>query len=202
MQARAVFEAAAEVQKQGIKVKPEIMIPLVGFKKELDLQVEVVHRVAADVMKEKKVKLDYLVGTMIEVPRGALTADEIAQSAEFFSFGTNDLTQTTLGMSRDDSGSFLGPYQELEIVKKNPFATIDQNGVGKLIEIAVEKGSKARPGIKLGICGEHGGDPDSVKFCHRAGLSYVSCSPYRVPVARLAAAQAAIEEESHKRKGK
>jgi len=202
MQSRAVFEAAAEVQKAGIKVHPEIMIPLVGFKKELDLQVEVVHRIAAEVMKEKGVKLNYLVGTMIEVPRGALTADEIAQTAEFFSFGTNDLTQTCLGMSRDDSGSFLGPYQELEIVKKNPFATIDQNGVGQLIEIAVEKGSKARPGIKLGICGEHGGDPDSVKFCHRAGLSYVSCSPYRVPVARLAAAQAAIEEESHKRKGK
>src|SRR5256714_3868795 len=167
MQARAVFEAAAEVQKSGIKVKPEVMIPLVGFKKELDLQVEVVHRVAADVMKEKKVKLDYLVGTMIEVPRGALTADEIAQSAEFFSFGTNDLTQTTLGMSRDDSGSFLGPYQELEIVKKNPFATVDQSGVGQLMEMAVAKGRKTRPDIKLGICAEHGGDPDSAKFCHR-----------------------------------
>jgi len=195
MQSRAVFEAAAEVQKQGIKVHPEIMIPLVGFKKELDLQVEVVHRVAADVMKEKKLKLNYLVGTMIEVPRGALTADEIAQTAEFFSFGTNDLTQTTLGMSRDDSGSFLGPYQELEIVKKNPFATVDQSGVGQLMEMAVAKGRKTRPDIKLGICGEHGGDPDSVKFCHRIGLTYVSCSPFRVPVARLAAAQAVIEEE-------
>jgi len=198
MQSRAVFEAAAEVQKQGIKVHPEIMIPLVGFKKELDLQVEVVHRVAADVMKEKKVKLDYLVGTMIEVPRGALTADEIAQSAEFFSFGTNDLTQTTLGMSRDASGSFLGPYQELEIVKKNPFATVDQSGVGQLMEMAVAKGRKTRPDIKLGICGEHGGDPDSVKFCHRIGLTYVSCSPFRVPVARLAAAQAMVEEEQAK----
>src|SRR5579859_3631369 len=195
MQSRAVFEAAAEVQKQGIEVHPEIMIPLVGFKKELDLQVEVVHRVAADVMKEKKLKLNYLVGTMIEVPRGALTADEIAQTAEFFSFGTNDLTQTTLGMSRDDSGSFLGPYQELEIVKKNPFATVDQSGVGQLMEMAVAKGRKTRPDIKLGICGEHGGDPDSVKFCHRIGLTYVSCSPFRVPVARLAAAQAVIEEE-------
>ena len=195
MQSRAIFEAAADVQKQGIKVNPEVMIPLVGFKKELDLQVEVVNRVAAQVMKEKGVKLNYLVGTMIEVPRGALTADEIAQTAEFFSFGTNDLTQTCLGMSRDDSGSFLGPYQELEIVKKNPFATIDQSGVGQLITMAVEKGNKTRPGIKLGICGEHGGDPDSVKFCHRAGLSYVSCSPFRVPVARLAAAQAVIEEE-------
>jgi pyruvate,orthophosphate dikinase len=195
MQTRAVFEAAAEVQAAGIKAKPEIMIPLVGFKKEFDLQIEVVHRVAKEVMAEKKVKLNYLVGTMIEVPRGALTADEIAETAEFFSFGTNDLTQTGLGMSRDDSGSFLAKYQELEIVKKNPFATIDQNGVGQLMQIAVEKGSKTRPEIKLGICGEHGGDPDSVKFCHRIGLTYVSCSPYRVPVARLAAAQAAIEQE-------
>jgi pyruvate,orthophosphate dikinase len=196
MQARAVFEAAAEVQKSGTKVKPEIMIPLVGFKKELDLQVELVHRVAGEVMAEKKVKLTYLVGTMIEVPRGALTADEIAHTAEFFSFGTNDLTQTCLGMSRDDSGSFLPPYQELEIVKKNPFASIDQNGVGQLMKIAVEKGQSTRPEIKLGICGEHGGDPDSVKFCHRIGLTYVSCSPFRVPVARLAAAQAALEEEA------
>jgi len=202
MQSRAVFEAAAEVQKAGIKVNPEVMIPLVGFKKELDLQVELVHRVAGQVMKEKGVKLNYLVGTMIEVPRGAITADEIAQTAEFFSFGTNDLTQTCLGMSRDDSGSFLGPYQELEIVKKNPFATIDQAGVGQLITMAVEKGNKTRPGIKLGICGEHGGDPDSVKFCHRAGLSYVSCSPFRVPVARLAAAQAVVEEEQAKKKKK
>jgi pyruvate, orthophosphate dikinase len=203
MQSRAIFEAAAEVQKAGIKVNPEVMIPLVGFKKELDLQVEVVHRIASEVMKEKGVKLNYLVGTMIEVPRGALTADEIAQTAEFFSFGTNDLTQTCLGMSRDDSGSFLGPYQELEIVKKNPFATIDQAGVGQLIEMAVARGNKTRPGIKLGICGEHGGDPDSVKFCHRAGLTYVSCSPFRVPVARLAAAQAMVEEEqSEKKKGK
>jgi pyruvate,orthophosphate dikinase len=198
MQSRAVFEAAAEVQKAGIKVKPEVMIPLVGFKKELDLQVEVVHRVAKEVMAEKKVKLNYMVGTMIEVPRGALTADEIAQTAEFFSFGTNDLTQTCLGMSRDDSGSFLGPYQEQEIIKKNPFATIDQVGVGQLMKIAVEKGRATRPGIKLGICGEHGGDPDSVKFCHRLGLTYVSCSPFRVPVARLAAAQAALEEEAAK----
>jgi pyruvate,orthophosphate dikinase len=199
MQSRAVFEAAAEVQKAGIKVKPEVMIPLVGFKRELDLQVEVVHRVAKEVMAEKKLKLDYLVGTMIEVPRGALTADEIAQTAEFFSFGTNDLTQTCLGMSRDDSGSFLPPYTEHEIVKKNPFATVDQSGVGQLMKIAVEKGSATRPGIKLGICGEHGGDPESVKFCHRIGLTYVSCSPFRVPVARLSAAQAALEEEVAKK---
>jgi pyruvate,orthophosphate dikinase len=196
MQARAVFEAAAEVQKQGIKVKPEVMIPLVGFKRELDLQVELVHRVAKEVMTAKKVKLNYLVGTMIEVPRGALTADEIAETAQFFSFGTNDLTQTCLGMSRDDSGSFLPPYQELEIIRKNPFASIDQAGVGQLMKIAVEKGRSGRPDIKLGICGEHGGDPDSVKFCHRLGLTYVSCSPFRVPVARLAAAQAALEEAS------
>ncbi|HEY5297035.1 MAG TPA: pyruvate, phosphate dikinase [Verrucomicrobiae bacterium] len=195
MQARAVFEAAADAQREGIKCKPEIMIPLVGFKRELDLQTEIVHETAKQVQFEKKVKLNYSVGTMIEVPRGALTADEIAQTAEFFSFGTNDLTQTCLGMSRDDSGSFLGAYQELEIIKKNPFASIDQTGVGQLIEIAIAKGNKTRPGIKVGICGEHGGDPDSVKFCHRAGLTYVSCSPFRVPVARLAAAQAAIEEK-------
>ena len=195
MQARAVFEAAADVLKLKIKVKPEIMIPLVGFKKELDLQVDIVHRVAKEVMAEKKIKFSYMVGTMIEVPRGALTADEIAQTAEFFSFGTNDLTQTTLGISRDDMGSFLLPYTENEIFKKNPFATLDQTGVGQLIQTAIAKGNATRPGIKLGICGEHGGDPDSVKFCHRVGLSYVSCSPYRVPVARLAAAQAAIEEK-------
>ena len=175
-------------------MRPEVMIPLVGFKKELDLQLEVVHRVAKEVQAEQKVKLTYLVGTMIEIPRGALTADEIAQTAEFFSFGTNDLTQTALGMSRDDSGSFLPAYQEAEIMKKNPFASIDQTGVGQLMQIAIEKGRKTRPGIKLGICGEHGGDPDSVKFCHKIGLSYVSCSPYRVPVARLAAAQAAVAE--------
>jgi pyruvate,orthophosphate dikinase len=192
MQARAVFEAAAIVQKEGIKVRPEIMIPLVAFKKELDLQIEVVHQAAREVQAERKVKLNYLVGTMIEIPRGALTADEIAQSADFFSFGTNDLTQTGLGMSRDDSGSFLPKYSELEIVKKNPFATIDQTGVGQLVDIAVTKGRKTRPGLKLGICGEHGGDPPSIHFFERVGLDYVSCSPYRVPVARLAAAQAAL----------
>jgi pyruvate,orthophosphate dikinase len=198
MQARAVFEAAAEANKLGYKAKPEIMIPLVGFKKELDLQVQLVHETAKAVQAEKKAKIAYSVGTMIEVPRGALTADEIAHTAEFFSFGTNDLTQTTLGMSRDDSGSFLPPYAEAEIVKKNPFASIDQTGVGQLMQIAIAKGRSTRPDIKLGICGEHGGDPDSVKFCHKIGLSYVSCSPYRVPVARLAAAQAAIEEKRKK----
>ncbi len=194
-QARAIFEAAAAVQKKGIKVKPEVMVPLVGFKRELDLQVEVIHRVAAEVQKEQKCKIAYSVGTMIEVPRGALTADEIAHTAEFFSFGTNDLTQTALGVSRDDMGNFLNAYTENEIFKKNPFATLDQTGVGQLIQMAIEKGRQTRPDIKLGICGEHGGEPESVKFCHRVGLNYVSCSPYRVPVARLAAAQAAIEEK-------
>ena len=202
MQARAIFEAAANVQKKGIKVKPEIMVPLVGFKKELDLQVAVIHAVAKQVQAEKKVKLSYMVGTMIEVPRGALTADEIAETAQFFSFGTNDLTQMTLGMSRDDSGSFLPTYQEAEIISRNVFASIDQAGVGKLITMAVELGRKTRPDIKLGICGEHGGDPDSVKFCHKAGLSYVSCSPFRVPVARLSAAQAALAEAKEAKSAK
>jgi len=194
MQARAVFQAAAAVQKKGIKVVPEIMIPLVGFKKELDLQVAIVHRVAADVIKETGQKIKYTVGTMIEVPRGALTADDIAQTAEFFSFGTNDLTQTCLGMSRDDSGSFLPSYQDSEIIKFNPFASIDTTGVGQLMKIGVEKGRSTREGLKCGICGEHGGDPASVIFCHQIGLTYVSCSPFRVPIARLAAAKAAIAD--------
>ena len=192
MQVRAIFEAAANMQKKNIKVNPEIMVPLVGFKKELELQAEIVHRVAKEVSKDKGVKLKYLVGTMIEVPRGALTADEVAEVAEFFSFGTNDLTQMTMGMSRDDSGSFLANYEEQEIVSNNPFAVIDQTGVGQLMEIAVTKGRSTRKNIKLGICGEHGGEPSSVKFCHSLGLNYVSCSPFRVPVARLAAAQAAL----------
>ncbi|MCC7192681.1 MAG: pyruvate, phosphate dikinase [Phycisphaeraceae bacterium] len=194
MQARAIFQAAAKVQKEGLKVRPEVMIPLVGFKRELDLQAEIVHRVAAEVQKATGQKLKYAVGTMIEIPRGALTADEIAQTAEFFSFGTNDLTQTTLGMSRDDSGRFLPQYQALEIIKGNPFASIDQTGVGQLMQTAVEKGQKTRPDIKLGICGEHGGDPSSIEFCNRLGLAYVSCSPFRVPVARLAAGQAALKK--------
>ena len=192
MQARAVFEAAAAVQKKGKKVRPEIMIPLVGYPRELKLQIEIVHRVAAEVAKEKKTKFNYLVGTMIEIPRAALVADEIAKDAEFFSFGTNDLTQTTLGMSRDDSGGFLPAYAELDIVPNNPFASIDQKGVGRLMEITRDLGRKTRPKIKLGICGEHGGEPSSVKFCHELGLDYVSCSPFRVPIAKLAAAQAAL----------
>jgi pyruvate,orthophosphate dikinase len=194
MQARAIFEAAAEVQANGIKVRPEIMIPLVGFPQELKLQIDIVRRVAGEVAKKKKAKFDYLVGTMIEIPRAALLADEIARDAQFFSFGTNDLTQTTLGMSRDDSGSFLPAYAELDIVDTNPFASIDQKGVGKLMEMTRDLGRKTRPDIKLGICGEHGGEPNSVKFCHRLGLDYVSCSPFRIPIARLAAAQAAIAE--------
>jgi pyruvate, orthophosphate dikinase len=192
MQARAIFQAAATVLKEGTKVKPEVMVPLVGFKKELDLQVSIVHRVAAEVMKATGKKFAYTVGTMIEVPRGALTADEIAESAEFFSFGTNDLTQTCLGMSRDDSGSFLPAYQNLEIIKANPFASIDRTGVGQLMQIGVDKGRSTKADLKIGICGEHGGDPSSVEFCHMIGLDYVSCSPFRVPIARLAAAQAAI----------
>jgi pyruvate,orthophosphate dikinase len=194
MQARAILQAAAKVQAEGVKVKPEIMIPLVGFAKELELQVELVHRVAAEVQRATKQKLSYMVGTMIEVPRGALNADAIAKTAEFFSFGTNDLTQTCLGMSRDDSGSFLPRYAELEIAKDNPFASIDVSGVGQLVRTAVEKGRSTRPDIKLGICGEHGGDPASVVFFHDVGLAYVSCSPFRVPVARLAAGRAAVLE--------
>jgi len=193
MQARAVFEAAVAVQAKGIKVRPEIMIPLVGFPRELKLQIDIVNRVAGEVAKEKKTRFNYLVGTMIEVPRAALVADEIARDAQFFSFGTNDLTQTTLGMSRDDSGSFLPAYAELDIVETNPFASIDQRGVGRLMEITRDLGRKTRPEIKLGICGEHGGEPASVKFCHRLGLDYVSCSPFRIPIARLAAAQAALQ---------
>ena len=192
MQVRAIFEAAASVPN----AQPEIMVPLVGFKKELDLQVGLIHANARAVMAERGVTLNYTVGTMIEVPRGALTADEIAHTAEFFSFGTNDLTQTCLGMSRDDIGGFLIPYQEAEILKANPFATLDQSGVGQLIEIAIAKGRRTRPELKLGLCGEHGGDPTSVRYCHQIGLNYVSCSPYRVPVARLAAAQAALSDPS------
>ena len=195
MQSRAIFEAAAACYKlkNPVKVVPEVMIPLVGFADELKNQVAVVHRVAKEVMAAKKVKFKYLVGTMIEVPRGALTADEIAETAEFFSFGTNDLTQTGLGMSRDDAGSFLAKYKELDILPQNPFASIDAGGVGQLVEIGADKGRAARKGLKLGICGEHGGDPASIKFFHSVGLNYVSCSPPRVPVARLAAAQAAIQ---------
>jgi len=193
MQARAIFEAAADVRQAGVAVAPEIMIPLVGHVKELALQAGVVRRVAEEVMREKGTRLRYLVGTMIEIPRGALTADEIAGVAEFFSFGTNDLTQTTLGVSRDDAGRFLVPYVDrLEIYGKDPFESIDRDGVGALMRMASERGRTRRPKLKLGICGEHGGDPASVRFCHEIGLDYVSCSPFRVPIARLAAARAAL----------
>ncbi len=196
MQARAVFEAAIQVMEEtGKTVVPEIMIPLVGTKKELDLAKSVVVKVANAVMAEKGKTFEYHVGTMIELPRAAITADKIAESAEFFSFGTNDLTQTTLGMSRDDAGSFLPEYVQKGIYEQDPFASLDQEGVGALVEIAVEKGKATRPNIKLGICGEHGGDPKTIDFCHRVGLTYVSCSPYRVPIARLAAAQAAVRNE-------
>jgi pyruvate,orthophosphate dikinase len=193
MQVRAIFEAAAACEKSGVRTKPEVMVPLVGFKRELDLQAELVHRVAKEVMEATEQRFEYQVGTMIELPRAAIAADQIAETAQFFSFGTNDLTQTGLGMSRDDSGSFLPKYQELEITKDNPFASIDVGGVGKLVDIACQGGRATRPDIKLGICGEHGGDPASIRFFERVGLAYVSCSPFRVPVARLAAAKAAVE---------
>jgi pyruvate, orthophosphate dikinase len=196
MQARAVFEAACEVKKAGIDVHPEIMIPLVGHVNELKLQKEVVDKVAKEVTKAYKTKLEYKVGTMIEIPRAAVTADEIASVAEFFSFGTNDLTQTTFGMSRDDAGKFLRQYVADEILPFDPFQRLDEDGVGKLMQTAVKLGKKKRRNLKLGICGEHGGEPNSVKFCHKIGLNYVSCSPYRVTVARLAAAQAAIKDKT------
>jgi pyruvate, orthophosphate dikinase len=192
MQARAIIEAACRLNKEGLRVVPEIMIPLVGMVKELRDQKIIVDRVAAEVMKEQRVKITYLVGTMIEVPRGALTADEVATEAQFFSFGTNDLTQLTFGFSRDDVGKFLRIYQERKILERDPFASIDVDGVGKMVATAVELGRKARKDLKLGICGEHGGDPASIHFFEKVGLDYVSMSPYRVPVARLAAAQAAL----------
>jgi len=199
MQAQAIFEAACDVKKKGFNVKPEIMIPLVGNVAELVLQKEVVDRVAQEVMKKTKVKIDYMVGTMIEIPRAAITADEIGTVAEFFSFGTNDLTQTALGMSRDDAGKFLGYYVENGIYAFDPFQRIDEDGVGKLMKIGVDLGRKARKNLKIGICGEHGGEPNSVEFCHKTGLNYVSCSPYRVTVAKLAAARAAIKEKKGER---
>jgi pyruvate,orthophosphate dikinase len=192
MQARAVFEAAVSVIRDGKRAFPEIMIPLVGKARELELQEQIVRRVAAEVMAETGVTFDYLVGTMIEIPRGAITAGEIARTAEFFSFGTNDLTQTTLGVSRDDAGRFLAPYVAMDIYARDPFESIDQEGVGFLMRHAVTEGRATRPALKLGICGEHGGEPASIEFCHRIGLNYVSCSPFRVPIARLAAARAAI----------
>ena len=196
MQATAIFEAAAAVIKEtGERVEPEIMVPLIATKKELDILKAMIDRVGKSVMEQAGVKVPYLVGTMIELPRAALCAAEIAETAEFFSFGTNDLTQTVFGLSRDDAASFLGIYQRLGIFEHDPFVTLDPVGVGELVRVAVDRGRAARPGLKLGICGEHGGDPASIRFCQQVGLDYVSCSPYRVPIARLAAAQAALAGE-------
>jgi pyruvate,orthophosphate dikinase len=195
MQARAIFEAAVAVAKNGVKVYPEVMIPLTATLNEMANQAAIVHRVAKEVFKEKGRTVEYLVGTMIELPRAALIADEIAKEAQFFSFGTNDLTQTTWGFSRDDVNKILPTYLADGIIKQDPFAVLDQEGVGQLIKIAVERGRKTRPNLKVGICGEHGGEPSSVEFCYRVGLNYVSCSPFRVLTARLAAAQAAAGEK-------
>ncbi|MGH9660008.1 MAG: putative PEP-binding protein, partial [Bryobacteraceae bacterium] len=201
MQARAIFEAAVQVAKKGVKVIPEVMIPLIGGVKELEHQKQIVVRVAGEVLaKAKMKKLKYYVGTMIEIPRAALTADEVAREADFFSFGTNDLTQTTMGLSRDDYTKFQKDYEERKIFRDDPFAVLDQEGVGKLIEHAVRLGRGTRPDLEVGICGEHGGEPSSVMFCYRAGMNYVSCSPYRVPIARLAAAQAAISGDASEAK--
>jgi len=195
MQARAIFEAAVKVAHEGVKVKPEVMIPLTTGIKEMANQAAIVRRVAEEVFTEKETRVDYLVGTMIELPRAALVADEIAKEAEFFSFGTNDLTQTTFGFSRDDVGKILTAYLAEGILKQDPFITLDQQGVGQLIKIGVEKGRKTRPTLKIGICGEHGGDPASVEFCAQNDFNYVSCSPFRVLTARLAAAQAGASAE-------
>ena len=194
MQARAIFQAAAILVKEGKSVVPEIMIPLIIDKPELDFLKAVVDQVADEVRAAEGVELNYLVGTMIELPRACLKADVIAETAEFFSFGTNDLTQTTYGFSRDDAAPFLDVYHNKGILADDPFMTIDRDGVGELVKIGVERGRKVRPDLKLGICGEHGGDPASVHFCQEMGLTYVSCSPFRVPIARLAAAQAALDQ--------
>ena len=194
MQTRAILGAALELKKEGIEAKPEIMVPLTGILYEFKEQEKVIRKAAAQLFEEMGDSIDFKVGTMIEIPRAALTADRIASSAEFFSFGTNDLTQMTFGYSRDDIASFLPVYLEKKILKVDPFQVLDQNGVGQLVRMATEKGRAIRPDLKCGICGEHGGEPSSVKFCHKVGLNYVSCSPFRVPIARIAAAQAAIED--------
>jgi pyruvate,orthophosphate dikinase len=205
MQVRAIIEAAIDCQKRGIKVLPEIMHPLVLDRKELKILEQQTRKVAEEIISRSKVKLEYLVGTMIELPRAALLADQIAEVAEFFSFGTNDLTQTTMGLSRDDAGRFLPEYvdeRKAAIFKEDPFQTLDIAGVGLLIEWGIERGRKTRPKLKIGICGDHGGDSESVKFCHRVGMDYVSASPFRVAIARLAAAQAAIEGKKSRHKGR
>jgi len=193
MQARAIIEAAINVQAKGVKVLPEIMVPLIGTLAEFELQEDIIRTTAERVFTEKGTKVEYLVGTMIEIPRAALTADKIAARAEFFSFGTNDLTQMTFGYSRDDAGVFLPVYLQKNLLKQDPFQILDQEGVGQLVQMGTERGRSTRPDLKVGICGEHGGEPSSVEFCHRVGMNYVSCSPYRVPIARLAAAIAAIK---------
>jgi len=196
MQVRAIVEAACRQVKKGLKVLPEIMVPLVGHVNEFKIVHELIVEVAEEVIQKAGVKLQYKIGTMIELPRAALTADELAVQADFFSFGTNDLTQTAFGLSRDDSGSFLNEYLDMDLLDKDPFVSVDRGGVGQLIGIAVEKGKKVKPGLHLGVCGEHGGDPASIQFFNEIGLDYVSCSPYRVPTAILAAAQAVIQEDS------
>jgi pyruvate,orthophosphate dikinase len=193
MQTRAILGAALVLKKRGIKVLPEIMVPLVGIKYEFNEQDNIIRSTAAKLFKEMGDSIEFKVGTMIEIPRAALTADRIAATAEFFSFGTNDLTQMTFGYSRDDIASFLPTYLEKKILLADPFQVLDQNGVGQLVQMATEKGRSVNPNLKVGICGEHGGEPSSVEFCHRMGLNYVSCSPFRVPIARLAAAQAALK---------
>jgi pyruvate, orthophosphate dikinase len=195
MQVKAIIEASVELKKQGVDVKPEIMIPLVGHINELKPIYDKTKEIAKNIISAENIELEYKVGTMIELPRAALTADEIAEYAEFFSFGTNDLTQTTFGISRDDAeGKFLLKYVEEGILKENPFEVLDTKGVGKLVQTGVELGRKTNPKLEIGICGEHGGEPNSVEFCHRTGLNYVSCSPFRVPIARLAAAHAVLKE--------
>ena len=194
MQTQAILGAAIELKKEGYDPHPEIMVPLTGILYEFEAQEKVIRDAAAALFEKEGMEIPFKVGTMIEIPRAALTANRIASRAEYFSFGTNDLTQMTFGYSRDDIASFLPVYLEKKILKVDPFQVLDQNGVGQLIEMAVDKGRSVRPDLKCGICGEHGGEPSSVKFCHKVGLNYVSCSPFRVPIARLAAAQAAIEE--------
>ncbi|MFI4943021.1 MAG: putative PEP-binding protein, partial [Burkholderiales bacterium] len=196
MQARAIFEAALQVAKKGVPVKPEVMIPLVGHVEELKRQKAIVLEAANEVLGKDGSGVEYLIGTMIEVPRGAMTADEIAKEAEFFSFGTNDLTQMGFGLSRDDASKFLLYYQEHGLIEKDPFVTIDAAGVGLLVKTGVQKGRSVKKNLKIGVCGEHGGDPASIRFFHQVGLDYVSCSPYRVPIARLAAAQAQLEQSA------
>ena len=194
MQTRAILGAAVQLKKEGFDPKPEIMVPLIGIVNEFDMQEKVIRETAKEIFEEEGIEIAFRVGTMIEIPRAALTADHIAAKAEYFSFGTNDLTQMTFGYSRDDIASFLPVYLDKKILNVDPFQVLDQNGVGQLVKMAVEKGRATRPELVCGICGEHGGEPSSVKFCHKVGLNYVSCSPFRVPIARLAAAQAAVED--------